>query len=88
LLTLRQAALYNAFGDRTEGIEEAGYLMRSMEMPAAGWTIHALTSLEPIGMQMRRAALLTVVVLAALISAARRTRHASARSSTAPGPAW
>jgi two-component system C4-dicarboxylate transport sensor histidine kinase DctB len=70
LLTLRQAALYNAFGDRTEGIEEAGYLMRSMEMPAAGWTIHALTSLEPVGMQMRRAALLTVVVLAALISAA------------------
>ncbi len=68
LLTVPQAALYSAFGDRTEGVEEVGYLMRSMPMPAAGWTIHALTSLEPVAAQMRRAALLTVVILAALIS--------------------
>jgi two-component system C4-dicarboxylate transport sensor histidine kinase DctB len=69
LLSVPQAALYSAFGDRTEGIEEVGYLMRSMPMPTAGWTIHALTSLEPVGAQMRRAALLAVVILAALISA-------------------
>ncbi len=68
LLTVRQAALFNPFGDRTEGLEEAGYLMRSMPMPTAGWTIHALTSLDPVGSQVRRATLLAVAILAALLS--------------------
>jgi two-component system C4-dicarboxylate transport sensor histidine kinase DctB len=68
-LTLMQASVFNSFGDLTEGVHAASYLMRSQEMPQAGWTIHALTSLEPVGTQMRRAALLATVVLAALLSA-------------------
>jgi len=68
LVRVSQATAYNSFGDLTEGMEEAGYLMRSSLMPAAGWTVHTLTSLDPVAMQMRRAALLTVVVLAALFS--------------------
>jgi len=68
LIHLRQASRYNAFGDLNEGVEEVGYLMRSMAMPYAGWTIHALNSLAPVGLQMRRAALLAVVILTAIFS--------------------
>jgi len=86
LVRVSQATAYNSFGDLTEGVEEAGYLMRSSPMPAAGWTVHTLTSLDPVAMQMRRAALLTVVVLAA--SPSKPTKRVFARSSTAPGPDW
>ena len=69
LVRVRQASVYSSFGDMTDGVEDAGYLLRSSPMPAAGWTIHTLTSLAPVGMQMRRAALLATMVLAALLSA-------------------
>ncbi|MDX1594653.1 MAG: ATP-binding protein [Gammaproteobacteria bacterium] len=68
LLTVHQAAYYDPFGDPGEGIEEARYLMHSMPMPSAGWTVHALTSLAPVTAQMRRTALFTAVILAALLS--------------------
>jgi two-component system C4-dicarboxylate transport sensor histidine kinase DctB len=69
LVRIRQASVYNSFGDMTDGVEDAGYLLRSSPMPAAGWTVHTLTSLAPVGLQMRRAALLATMVLAALLSA-------------------
>lgn len=68
LIHVRQASRYSAFGDLSEGVEEVGYLMRSMAMPYAGWTIHALSTLEPVGLQMRRAALLAAVILTAVFS--------------------
>lgn len=68
LIHVRQATVYSAFGDMDEGAEEAGYLMHSMPMPYAGWTIHALSSLDPVALQMRRAALFATVLLTALLS--------------------